>query len=348
MARRIVMAIAKERSEIAPQFAPLIPFPRGSRFEYLELPDGTTHRLHIVSFRDPRHVDVVVKALAHDEAIAFHGWGVSGMGCRADNASDSRKFWLYKEGRPYGAKIPLLEPPKYAVEHIDWPSVHKQLRYLQDPRFFKELWDNPILPYHLIFPYRNEGHTLDAAVITPAYDKEAAPNTQVPTFCLFGTGDPAIEHLLRKIKRACPEAQIAVSSLNDSGETPPFTTKELIIYLQKKAKTHWSLIVEDPLLEPLDIASSHSQFTVPLAEEEPVFGVKRIGSLSPMGFTKHTGFKVEIPEQVKIASRRASDDTILDGKLYRADELIRSWQRGLLWKVAGSYIEDLKERLHLV
>ncbi|KKR81289.1 MAG: hypothetical protein UU73_C0003G0147 [Candidatus Daviesbacteria bacterium GW2011_GWA1_41_61] len=343
------MAIVnKETLEVAHEVPPLIPFPRGSRFEYLELPDGRTHRLHIVSFRDPRHTDVVVSALARDEAIAFHGWGVSGMGCRADNASDSRKFWLYKEGRPLGAKVPLLEPPKYAVEHIDWQSVHKQFRHLQDPRLLKELWENPILPYHLIFPYRSEGRTLNEAVVTPAHDKEVASDVPVPTICLFWTGDPAIDHLVRKVKKACPEAQIAVSSLNDSGETPSFTTPELIAYFQQKGKTHWTIIVEDPLLEPLDIASSHSQFIVPLADEEPVFGIKRIGSLSPGGFSEHIGLKVKIPEKVKIASRRVPDDVILDEKLYQADALIHSWQKGLLWQVAGSYFEDLKERLHLV
>lgn len=322
--------------------ATIHPFPKGSRFEYIELLDGASHRLHIVSFRDPRHTDIVVRTLVQDEAIAFHGWGVSGMVCRADNASDMRKFWLYKEGRPLGAKVPLLEPPKDAVEHIDWSSVHKQFRYLEDPRRLRKLWEHPILPYHLIFPYKSEGHTLNEAVVTPAYDKEAAPNTPVPTICLFWTGDPAVDHLVRKVKRACREAQIAVSSLNDSGEIPPFTTKELLEYLQSKRKTHWTVIVEDPLLEPLDIASSHSQFVVPLAEEEPVFGVKRVGSLTPEGFRRHTGFEVKTPEQVKVASRRVGPEVVLDEKLYEADRRIRQWQRGLFWNSAGRILKDIR------
>lgn len=343
------MAIAdREHLEVTPKIASVLPFPKGSHFVHIDLPDGNRHRLHVVSFRDPRHTDVVVRALTNDEAIAFHGWGVSGMGCRADNASDSRKFWLYKEGRPLGSKIPLLEPPKHAVEHIDWQSVHKQFRYLQDPKLLKELWDNPILPYHLIFPYKSNGHTLNEAVVTPAFDKESAPNIPVPTICLFWSGDPALEHLMKKIKKASPEVQIAVSSLNDSGETPSFTTSELITYLQQRVKTHWTIIVEDPLLEVLDIASSHSQFVVPLADEEPVFGVKRIGSLSPRGFSENTGFEVKVPENVKVASRRATPEVMLDDKLYTADKLIRSWQRGLLLRIAGNYFEDLKERLRLV
>lgn len=341
------MARVEESSKVS-KVIPLIPFPKGSRFEYIELSDGSLHRLHIVSFREPRHADVAVAELVHDRAIAFHGWGVSGMCCRADNASVSQKFWLYKEGRPLGAKVPLLEPPKDAVEHIDWLSVHRQFRYLEDPRRLRKLWEHPILPYHLIFPYKSEGHTLNEAVVTPAYDKEVAPNTPVPTICLFWTGDPAVDSLVKKVKSAFKEAQIAVSSLNDSGEMPPFTTKELIRYLQSKRKTHWAVVVEDPLLEPLDIASSHSQFVVPLAEEEPVFGVKRVGSLTPGGFTRSTGFKVRLVEPVKIASRRASAEVELDSKLYQADQLIRAWHRGLYLKGVRDLLEELKECLHLV
>lgn len=283
------------------------------------------HKVSRLSFRDSSHLNKIVKELVHkDRPIAFYGWGVSGMVGRVDEKSESQKFWLFKNNRPLGAKIPLLEPPEYAVNHIDWQKVHPKFRYLKDPKQLKKLWSSKF-PFHLIFPYRIEGNSLNQSVVTPAFDKEVAPDTPTPTFCLFWVEDPALIALINEVKKTGEDIYLGVSSLNDHGEQPPFNTSELETYLKKKKIGHYSMIVEDPLLEPLDIASSHSQFVAPLNNQEPVWTMKRKGSLSADGFSKSTGLPVKVATDIKVAARRESYEIELDDKLFQAADKIKGW-----------------------
>jgi hypothetical protein len=300
---------------------------RGIRLEFIPQEQGF-QVVSVVSFRNIRHRDRVVAELVADNPIAFHGWGVEGVGKRVDEYANNKAFWFYKEGRPLGAKIPLLEPPKYTVNHVDWEAVHPDFRYLEDFHKLKDVWKGSV-PFHVIFPYCQDKKSLSDAVVTPAFDPDIAPHTPVPTICIFWIDDPAVSQLVKGVKQILPEAQIGVSSLNDPKETPSFNTRELIAYLKAKRYPHYKVIVEDPLLEPVDVASSHSQFVIPLKGEDPVWKVKRRGSLSPAAFMRMTGFDLDQKSMAtaKVASRRAESSANLDDKVSHSAHLIHEWAR---------------------
>ena len=302
-----------------------IPYiPSGGRLEIIPLEDGTTKEILLLSFRNRHHRGPIVEELLSDSPIAFHGWGVSGVCGRVDRQSQFNKFWELKEGRPPGSKVPLLEPPKSATQHIDWRAVHKDFRYLEDPHALKRLWSSR-LPFHLIFPYNTSIRSLSEAVVTPAFDPIVAPDVPVPTICLFWIGDPAMETMVKDVKNENSSAQLGVSSLNESHEIPSFNTRDLIAYLRDRQIYRYNIVVEDPILESLDIASSHSQIVVPLVGEEPVWLMKRRGSLSAKGFSKATGFKATEVENVRVASRKVNPKDNLDDKLVESAKRIRNW-----------------------
>lgn len=312
---------------------------RGIRLQPLyQREDGSWNFVSILSFRDWRHRDRVVAELAADKPIAFHGWGVSGIGKRVDPLSDDLAFWTYKEGRPLGSKIPLLEPPQYAVHHIDWEKVHADYRYLENPSRLASIWDSS-MPFHVIFPYNRDTDTLSSSVVTPAFDPEVAPNVPVPTICIFWVKDPALSHLVKGVKKVSPGAQIGVSSLNKMKHSPKFNTDELVEYLQTARISFYKVLVEDPLLEPLDIASSHSQFAIPLKGDKPLWKVKRIGSMSPFAFADRTGFDIDV-STLDTASKAAmrEGDRDLDDRLEKAAGKINRWK----WEAY------LKEIFHIV
>ena len=285
--------------------------PPGSRSESILLLDGMVKTVSVLSFRDRRHLRPIAKALLDDAPVAFHGWGVSGVCGRVDAASDFQKFWSLKQGRPPRSKIPLLEPPEDIVRHVDWEAVHPAYRYLRDSGKMKKLWRGAV-PFHLIFPYNVGGNSLSDAVVTPAFDPEVAPRTPAPTVCLFWIDDPSLVRLVREVKSTGGTVQLGVSSLNDPGQMPPFNTEDLLGYLRERGVGRYTFVVEDPVVEALDIASSHSQFVAPLEGVEPVWTVKRIGSLSPAAFARRTGFRVAALETVRVAARRASPEANLD------------------------------------
>lgn len=298
--------------------------PVGGRIEIIPLEDDTTKEILILSFRNRHHRGSIVGELLSDYPIAFHGWGVSGVCGRVDQQSQFNKFWELKEGRPPGSKIPLLEPPQFATQHIDWRAVHTDFRYLENPLALKRLWSSR-LPFHLIFPYDTSAKSLSDAVVTPAFDSMVAPDVPVPTICLFWVDDPAMVTMVKDIKNSNSTVQLGVSSLNESHETPPFNTLDLIGYLKDRQITKYNVVVEDPILEPLDIASSHSQIVVPLVGEDPVWLMKRRGSLSAYGFSKATGFKSVEVENVRVASRKVGPEDNLDDKLDESARRIRNW-----------------------
>ncbi len=290
--------------------------------------NGGWQAVSVVSFRNPRHLGRVVAELVADQPIAFHGWGVSGVGKRVDVYAEGHAFWFYKEGRPLGSKIPLLEPPKYAVRHVDWEKVHPDFSYLEDPRHLRDLWGAAV-PFHIIFPHNRDEKTLSDVVVTPAYEPDVAPKTPVPTICVFWIEDPALVSIMKEVKRVAPEAQVGVSSLNNNKESPPYNTVELIDHLGRNRIGHYKIVVEDPMLEPLDIASSHSQFVIPLKDQNPVWFVRRRGSLSPAAFARLTGFDIDKDSaaSARVASRRAGPSENLDPKVFQAACLINSWKR---------------------
>lgn len=312
----------------------------GARVEHILQEDGTLHEFLTLSFRNPRHKQRIIEELTSDQPLAFHGWGVSGVAKRVDKDSKFELFWQLKKGRLPGSKIPLLEPDEAAIDHIDWQSVHPNFRYLRDLRSFSKLRSSG-LPFHTIFPYQESRGSLSEAVVTPAFDPLVAPETPVPTICLFWINDPALVYLVKDLKRASPEVQIGVSSLNQSHELPPFSTKELTAYLKERKITDYRIVVEDPLLESLDIASSHSQFVAPLDGDPPFWKMKRRGSLSAIAFEKYTGFKVIGEDLAPVTARRHSNETNLDEKLYQAAHLTKEWHK-------GRFLRGLKETFHLV
>ncbi|GEM_PF-1137914 len=299
--------------------------PPGSRSESIPLSDGVVKTVPVLSFRDRRHLRPIAKMLLDDDPVAFHGWGVSGVCGRVDAASGFQKFWILKSGRPPGSKIPLLEPPEEIVRHVDWEAVHPAYRYLRDPNRLKKVWKGAV-PFHLIFPYNAKGSSLSDAVVTPAFDPEVAPRTPAPTACFFWIDDPSLVRLVREVKAKDVTVQLGVSSLNDPGQIPPFNTEELLGYLKERRIGRYAFVVEDPVVEPLDIASSHSQFVVPLDGEEPVWTVKRIGSLSPAAFARRTGFRVAVPEAVRVAARRAPVEANLDALVEECARRIGRWR----------------------
>ncbi len=295
-----------------------------TRTEQILQEDGTLKAVSVLSFRERHHLPQVVSALLADDPVAFHGWGVSGVCGRVDRDSHFQKFWSLKQGRAPGSKIPLLEPPEEVVRHVDWPRVHPAYRYLQDPSALRRVW-NGIVPFHLIFPYRMEGDSLSEAVVTPAFDPEVASSTPVPTVCFFWIDDPALVRLVRRVKASNPRVQLGVSSLNDPKQTPPFNTPELIAYLKSRGIGRYDIVIEDPVVEPVGIASSHSQFTAPLVGEDPVWVMKRRGSLSAHGFTARTGFPVAGAESAKVAARQAPPERDLDREVRECAGRIRRW-----------------------
>ena len=308
---------------------------KGIRNELIPLENGEKHPLKIISFRslEMSHSQMVTDELiSRDRPVAFHGWGVTGIAGRVDERSEYRKFWTIKEGRPQGSKIPLLEPPEEIVRHVDWSAVHPELRFLKDANALKELLWGGKLPFHVIFPYNASGSSLPDVVITPPNDPDVAPEINFPSFCSFRVEDPSTINLLEKIKQENPWVQLGVSSLNDHGKQPPYNTSELIEYLKGRSRIDFDIVIEDPLLEGLDIASSHSQIKIPLVGEEPVWVMKRVGSLSAKGFQSSTGFQVRLAngDDTRVASRRAAKDVDLDDKLYTAARLMNQWRIDVL------------------
>lgn len=298
---------------------------KGTRTEQIPLEDGTLKVVSVLSFRERHHLPQVVDALLADAPVAFHGWGVSGVCGRVDGASYFQKFWSLKQGRPPGSKIPLLEPPEEVVRHVDWQKVHPAYRYLRDPASLRRVWKG-LAPFHLIFPYRVEGGTLSEAVVTPAFDPDVAPHTPVPTVCFFWIDDPALVRLVREVKALNRGVQLGVSSLNDPKQTPPFNTPDLLAYLKSRGIGRYDVVIEDPVVEPIGIASSHSQFVAPLEGEEPVWVMKRRGSFSAHGFTMRTGFPVIGAETAKVAARQADPERDLDAEVEECARRIRRWR----------------------
>lgn len=298
--------------------------PDSVKVETIPLVDGSVKKISILSFRNHQHYSRVVECLVNDKPIAFHGWGVSGVCGRIDAESNFSKFWDLKTGRPPGSKVPLLEPPHFATSHIDWDSIHPQYKYLKDPNELNKLWSSR-LPFHLIFPYNFKGKSLSKAVITQAYDQDVPSDISVPTFCMFWMADPAVDHLVRKVKNRDSGIQLGVTSLNESGQLPPFNTNDLLAHLRERRIDQYDIVVEDPLIEPINIASSHSQFRVPLVGDEPKFTMIRQGNLSAKGFTRYSGLPVVIADKVKMAARAASVNEDLDGKVLEAARKIRWW-----------------------
>lgn len=301
-----------------------IALPSGGRVVTIPLSDGGVKEVLLLSFRDRRHRKPIVGELLEDNPVAFHGWGVSGVCGRVDRESRFTKFWEVKQGRPPGSKIPLLEPPRLAVQHVDWQAVHPDFAYLQDPGKLQKLWSRR-LPFHLIFPYNASARSLSEAVVTPPFDPVVAPNIPVPTICLFWVKDPAMVNMVKDVKSRNLAVQLGVSSLNEAHELPTFNTRDLIDYLKDRQIAKYDIVVEDPLLEPLDIASSHSQLVVPLRGQEPIWLMKRRGSLSVRAFHELTGFYVVEVANVPVASRKANPDENLDHKLYELSRRIGFW-----------------------
>ncbi len=298
---------------------------QATRIEKIQMEDGTVKPVSVLSFRDRHDLRLVVDALLADAPVAFHGWGVTGVCGRVDRGSHFQKFWSLKEGRAPESKIPLLEPPEEVVRHVDWEKVHAAYRYLRDPAALRRVWRG-IVPFHLIFPTREEGDTLSEAVVTPPFDPDVALHTPAPTACFFWIDDPALVRLVREVKGRNREVQLGVSSLNDPGQVPPFNTKDLLAYLKNRAIGKYDIVIEDPVVEPVGIASSHSQFVAPLEWEKPVWVMKRRGSLSAAGFTKRTGFPVVGAESAKVAARQGPPELDLDAEVEECARRIRRWR----------------------
>ncbi|HEY5600740.1 MAG TPA: hypothetical protein VIK81_01485 [Patescibacteria group bacterium] len=286
----------------------------------------------VFDFRNLSSHEEIAGRLAKGEQMAFFG-GVWGGFKGVKQATVNEGFFTrVKPGRPKEAKIATMMGPEQSIGLIDWSKVHKDFRFLQDHWEYKKLWESHNAFLHIIAPIREPlDYIPDIFKTTPEDFKARYPKLESlnsTTACFVWRNDPYLKHLSNFVKRLShTNVFIGVSTLNRHGEEPPYSYEELIDQLNdgRTNPADINLIVRDRLYEEYEALGSHTQLRLPLEGEQPKLKVIRIGSLSPEGFAKATGFDFEILPDIKDVRKNPGEN--LDKLLfYMKEEINQNWE----------------------
>lgn len=281
---------------------------KGSQIKELESLNfiETDRSIPIYNLRNVGHHEDIAKGLATGAKIAMFGgvWGVfKGV---AEKTEKEIYFHTVKKGRPQEAKIAMLTSPETSVGLIDWQKVHPDFKHLQDLSEFQKLWSSHGAFLHIIGPVKSFVSLPEVFQTTPKDYKTRYPNAeqiQSSTACFVWRDDPYLENVTNITKKYLQQTTyIGVSTLNPHGKEPPYTYEELVTQLKSGQidPNEIDMIIRDSIYEPeFEFLGSHTQIRLPLNTETPILKVMRVGSLSPEGFQKYTGHKVEVIADVK-------------------------------------------------
>jgi len=276
-------------------------------------------RIPIYSIRNLEHHCQMAKAVRDEVPMVVYGgiWAVfKGVKRRSLGA---RFFQEAKPGRPPESKVPMVVPPEEMLQFIDWSRVHPDFRSLRWRANFVKLWTTHGAPLHIIAPVKKNLWALpDEFKTTPedfsARYPEAKP-VNCPTAAFYWREDPYWRHFATL--SACymrTETYLGVSSFNPHGEEPPYTFEELKEQV-KMGRIPFEVIVRDDLFEESGAFSSHTQMRLPLVGGDPEFVVLRLGSFSPDGFTRITGFGCKLAS-ASVKDVRKNPGENLDRRLF--------------------------------
>jgi len=283
-------------------------------------------KIPIYSIRDLAHHKLIAQAVADEVPMVVYGgvWAVfKGVKRRSEGAGF---FKVAKPGRPPESKVPMVCRPEDTQSFIDWSHVHPDFRHLRRRENFTKLWATHGAPLHLVAPIRSSLSSLPEEFKTSPEEFNARyPDAQAiscATAAFYWREDPYWRHFATLTSRYThTQTYLGVSSFNPHGEEPPYTFGELVEQV-KIGRIPFELIVCDHIYENSRAFGSHTQMRLPLVGEEPKFSVLRLGSFSPQGFGKATGFEWKLAsENVKDVRKNLGEN--LDGELYLMSDRIR-------------------------
>lgn len=274
----------------------------------------------------------IAREIARGRQMAMFGgvWG-GFQGIQGLSGDTGEYLKWAKKDRPKEAKYVVMKPPRSSHELIDWSKVHEDLRFLEDPDSFEALWETHGAYLHVIAPVKDG--LLPSALVTSPEEHEKAypgrPSISADTSAFLWRADPYFENFARLVdEHSDTQIHIGVTSLNKHGEKPPYTYDEFVAHLRAgnadPRQVH--LVVRDSIYENSQALGSHTQLRLPLADEEGVVELYRIGTLSPEGFEKRTGIELRNKYDVKDVRKNPgiNVDTHID--LMR-DQVQERWRR---------------------
>lgn len=279
-------------------------------------------RIPIYSIRNLKHHRQMAEAVRDEVPMVIYGgiWAVfKGVKRRSLGA---RFFQEAKPGRPPESKVPMVVPPEEMLQFIDWSRVHPDFRSLRWRANFVKLWTTHGAPLHIIAPVKKNLWALpDEFKTTPedfsARYPEAKP-VNCPTAAFYWREDPYWRHFATL--STCymrTDTYLGVSSFNPHSEEPPYTFGELLEQV-KIGRVPFKVVIRDDLYESYQAFGSHTQMRLPLVGEEPKFVVLRLGSFTPKGLERNTGFGWKLASK-KIKDVRKNPGENLDVKLLAMD-----------------------------
>lgn len=312
---------------------------------------GPQQDIPLLSVRDSSHHEHIAAVASSGKKVIFVAGGVVGALIaveRTDNQDPKAyEFWDIKPGRPDFAKVPMLLKHESQAEVIDWNQVHPGLRFLQNLEDRKKL-SGPY-PLHVIWPFDSRDRLTDRTVfVTTPQDTLNLPEdmqVNVDTVCLFFHRDADWLRVAQLGSVVNERARWGVTSCNPHKRKPPFSLEEFkadLIQRSAQGEQIWesnaAAIIDDPISNIADVGSSHTQVRVQHQGEAnlsgdmdtPTLFVVRRGSLSTEGLKAHIArqfpdrrIDVQVLPSSKLASRKHSDDMVLDDRLNLQAELAR-------------------------
>ncbi|OGD90435.1 hypothetical protein A3J17_00395 [Candidatus Curtissbacteria bacterium RIFCSPLOWO2_02_FULL_40_11] len=284
--------------------------------------DHETTIVPVFDLREDSHKREIAKVLISGDPVAAFGVGNYGIAIGIDHPKRGRfpnsweHYWKFKPDRPRDAKIPILMPPKYWSEIIDFRKIHSGFKPLFNRGQLERAYREAVI-FHIVAPSYNYAPHINHPALVTAEDGKNSVSA-------FWWDDPDLEEIADIAMRLDPNVLIGISSFNDRGENPAFNYDEVKDYIMRKKKVPFKYIIRDSIGEKVGVKSSHPQFKVPENDEKPVWQVVRRGARSVKRFLQATRlpFEAEGKDSALFAPRAHSEDVDLDNLIDTVHELI--------------------------
>lgn len=278
----------------------------------VEFIEGEDVELPLLSIRDPKNISRIADLACSGKPVVFEAAGVFGLLAEVKNTNKpngaGKVFWFFKQRRDPLDKIPIMCLPEYAATLVNMDKLNHEVRkVISDGKKRKGFWG--LLPLHVIMPVIDRVPLVHPQTFITTPDESRLKGLEFvpePTICLYFQQDDDWISLARSIHLRAPYSLFGVSSLNDSGEHPPYDLDELKSYLPLYQELSESIsgVSYDPATWNCDIASSQTQVRLPLWHEEPILTITRPGPVTAEMLEEHTGFKTRILENAKHAKSK--------------------------------------------
>ena len=171
--------------------------------------DHETTIVPVFDLREDSHKREIAKVLISGDPVAAFGVGNYGIAIGIDHPKRGRfpnsweHYWKFKPDRPRDAKIPILMPPKYWSEIIDFRKIHSGFKPLFNRGQLERAYREAVI-FHIVAPSYNYAPHINHPALVTAEDGKNSVSA-------FWWDDPDLEEIADIAMRLIEESpQVSV------------------------------------------------------------------------------------------------------------------------------------------